>query len=101
MKDLFNVIEQRISDEHSTSEYFHFKEAMKAGREQFDFAAGVFTSVNEVNKRYLAHFALYQMKKEMTQSLFYRSKEHARQSISVEDQLEKPSDVAVSIPNVK
>ena len=102
LKDLFNVIERRISDERSTAEYFHYKEVIEAGREQFDFAASVFTDVNEVNKRFLAHFALYQMKKEMAQSLFYRSQDHARQSISVEDQLEKPSnDGAVNISIVK
>jgi hypothetical protein len=98
LKDLFNVIEQRISNERSTAEYFHYKEAMKADRAQSGFAADVFADVDEVNRRFLAHFALYQMRAEMAQSLFYSSRNHARPSDGVEDQPKETSkDGAVNL----
>ena len=92
LKDLFNVIEQRISDERSTAEYFHHKEAIKASCTQSDFAAGVFADIDEVNRRFLAYFGLFQMRREIAQSLFYCSCDHVKQSDNMENQPQEPSN---------
>jgi hypothetical protein len=76
LKDLFGAIEQKISDERSTAEYFNYKEAMRPVKAQSDFAANVFAEVDEINRRFLGQFALFQMRREIAQSLFYRSQEH-------------------------
>ena len=67
---------------------------MKASRSQSEFAAGVFACVEEVNKRFLADFALYGMRREISQSLFYKAQEHDQHNEEAEEEASK--DCAVS-----
>lgn len=112
LKELFKAIEAKVSDERSNAAYFRYKEKMKTNGSQSTFAAKVFAGVEEVNKRYLADYALYQMRNEMTQSIFYQSKDHTpirertvvAENIEELDEQEKISPVCkpkiVAIDNV-
>jgi len=89
LKNLLGAIEQRISDERSTAEYFNYKEATRPNKMQSDFAASVFADIDEVNRRYLGSFALFQMRREMGQSLFYRAQAHGMPRDIAQDQSEE------------
>jgi hypothetical protein len=69
--DLFETIEQRISDEKHTSEYINYHVINRPSQPEHQISAQIFAEVKEINTCFLAHFALYRMRMEMTVANFY------------------------------
>jgi hypothetical protein len=95
LKDLFEVIERRISDEDLTNAYLNFM-ADNTSRAVITQVGQIFQGVEEVNVRYLANFALFQMRREMTQALVYETKVHAKPDEEREEAHESNEDAVVS-----
>lgn len=77
LKDLFETIEQRISDEKRTVKYINSQLPISAARMEHQFSAKIFSSIEKVNSQFLAKFALFRMRTEMTLVIFYRHRDHS------------------------
>jgi len=93
LKRLFEIIEQKISDEKRTSEYINLQAQTSLARVEHQFAAKVFSRIEKVNSKYLAKFALFRMRTEMTLATFYRHRVHIN-SESMDEEMEM-KDIAV------
>jgi hypothetical protein len=88
LRDLFEVIERKISDENTTNEYLNYR-AEKTSRLVTNQVGKIFEGVEEVNTRYLADFALFQMRREMTQALVYKAGIHDGSDEAQEEGIEE------------
>jgi hypothetical protein len=87
LKDLFEAIERRISDEQHTSEFITLQDEIKPQRMEYQVTAKIFSEIEGVNRRFLAKFALYRMRTEMSLASFYRHRNHDEPVDEDSDQL--------------
>jgi hypothetical protein len=80
LKELFEIIERKISDEATTNAYLNYM-AENSTRSVASHISKIFNDVDSLNIRYLGNFALYVMRKEMTQALVYKAVVNDRSTI--------------------
>ena len=74
-------------------EYINFQAQASLARVELQFATKVFSHIEKVNSKYLAKFALFRMRTEMTLATFYRHRFHIN-SESMDEEIEM-KDTAV------
>lgn len=89
---LFASIQQKLEDEELTTRLLRFRAEMELTSSAVSFAQRMFTSVLEVNDKFLGTAAISQMLTEMTESSFYDAEEyHVSNQLDKENRSLSPS----------